>query len=80
MSCLTYKLRLFLVLAHITQDTGSHFYFKVLWGQASPYRQCHHGQPDAAFDASAGCQTQFTHLLQQIQLSITGSLLHHHHQ
>lgn len=35
---------------------------------------------DAILDASAGCQTQFTHLLQQIQLSITGSLLNCHHQ
>lgn len=34
---------------------------------------------DAILDASAGCQTQFTHLLQQIQLSISGSRLYHHH-
>ena len=80
MGCSTCNLRLFLVLSHVTQDTNDHLRPEVLQGQARSHRQRCYDQPDAAFDAFAGCQTQFTHLLQQIQPSITGSPLHHHHQ
>ncbi len=78
MSCSTYNLHPFLVLSHITQDTNFQLRPEVLQGQAGS--RCH-GQADAAFDASAGCQTRCTHLLQQqIYPSITGSLLYYHHQ